>query len=246
MVPGISPGPRCSPWPGPRQSRRNALTPTPVRGLLKRHRDCRWEEAKVGLVQKPGELDRLYSVLPTSELERSFDDLFSLACMKGWSEQTQVRGIADGTRHIRPRMESVFNTGDFKFILDRPHCKEHLSGAGEALEPLTGVPAQTWAGQALEKLEAGDTAAVVIELERAWESSGPDEKSRIDTLRREAGYFERNQDAVAYATRWKPHAGSQLPRPGVVHREQRGGKRPPPCRSSPRQDLWSVVAPRPC
>jgi hypothetical protein len=173
---------------------------TPVRGLPKRHRNCRWEEAKVGLVQKPQEVDRLYSVLPTSELDQSFDDLFSLACMKGWSEQTQVRGIADGARHIRPRMESVFNTGDFRFILDRPHCKEHLSSAGEALEPMTGVPAQTWAGEALEKLEAGGSAVVVSELERAWEASGPDEESRNDTLRLEAAYFSRNQDAVAYAS----------------------------------------------
>jgi len=35
---------------------------TPVRGLPKRRRVCRWEEAKVGLVQKPGEVDRLYTV----------------------------------------------------------------------------------------------------------------------------------------------------------------------------------------
>ncbi len=30
---------------------------TPVRGLPKRRRECRWEEAKVGLIQKPGEVD---------------------------------------------------------------------------------------------------------------------------------------------------------------------------------------------
>ncbi|MCD6497130.1 MAG: hypothetical protein J7M25_02365 [Deltaproteobacteria bacterium] len=34
--------------------------------------------------------------------------------------------------------------------LDRPHCKEHLSSAGEALEPMTGVPAQQWADEALK------------------------------------------------------------------------------------------------
>jgi hypothetical protein len=40
---------------------------------------------------------------------------------------------------------------------------------------------------------------VVAELTRAWEASGPDKKSRNDRLRREAAYFERNSDAVAYA-----------------------------------------------
>ena len=162
---------------------------TPVRNLPKRRRACRWEEAKVGLVQKPGEVDRLYSVQPTSGLEKSFNDLFALACLKGWDEQTQVRGLSDGARHIRPRMEEV----------DRPHCKEHLSSAGEALEPMTGVAAQQWAQEALKKLEAGKSAEVAAELERAWEASGPDEESRNDTLRLEAGYFARNHDAVAYA-----------------------------------------------
>ncbi len=172
---------------------------TPVRGLPKRRRNCRWEEAKVGLVQKPGEVERLYSVQPTSGLEKSFDDLFALACIKGWDEQTEVRGLSDGARHIRPRMEEVFDVGHFRFILDRPHCKEHLSSAGEALEPMTGVPAQQWADEALKKLEAGKSAAVAAELKRAWEASGLDKESRNETLRLEAGYFERNSDAVAYA-----------------------------------------------
>jgi hypothetical protein len=172
---------------------------TPVRGLPKRRRACRWEEAKVGLVQKPGEVDRLYSVQPTSGLEQSFDDLFALACIKGWDELTEVRGLADGARHIRPHMEMVFDIGNFRFILDRPHCKEHLSSAGEALETMTGVPAQQWAEAALKKLEAGKSAAITAELNRAWEASGTDQESRNDTLRLEAGYFERNHDAVAYA-----------------------------------------------
>ena len=164
-----------------------------------RRRACRWEEAKIGLVQKPGEVDRLYSVQPTSGLEQSFNDLLALACIKGWDESTEVRGLADGARHIRPRMEMVFDIGNFRFILDRPHCKEHLSSAGEALEPITGVPAQQWADEALKKLEAGKSAEVVAEHKQAWEDSGPDEESRNDTLRLEAGYFERNHDAVAYA-----------------------------------------------
>lgn len=172
---------------------------TPVRRLPKRKKVCRWEEAKVGLVQIPGEVGRLYSVQPTSGLEKSFEDLFSLACLEGWSESTLVRGIADGARHIRTRLEGIFNVGNFRFILDRPHCKEHLSSAGEALESNTAVPAQQWAGQALKKLETGDTATVIAELKQAWLSSGADDASRNDTLRLEAGYFERNRDAVAYA-----------------------------------------------
>ncbi len=176
---------------------------TPIRGLHKRRKDCRWEEAKVGLAQKPGEVDRLYTVRSTGQLVESFDDLFALACMKGWTEQTQVRGLADGAKHIRPRMEEVFDVGDFRFILDRPHCKEHLTKAGEQLEAEgvldEGVTVQQWAAQALAKLEAGNADEVVDELTRAWEASGPDPTSWNDRLRLEAGYFNRNSDAVAYA-----------------------------------------------
>jgi len=172
---------------------------SPVRGLPKRRRACRWEEVKVGLVQKPGEVTRLYSLRPTAGLDAAFDDLFALACMKGWTEQTQVRGIADGAMHIRPRMEESFNVGNFRFILDRPHAKEHLSSAGEALERWTGTPAQQWAADALKKLEGGDASAVVAELTSAYQASGLDDKSRDQVLRLEAGYFERNADAVAYA-----------------------------------------------
>lgn len=172
---------------------------TPVRRLPKRRKVCGWEEAKVGLVQKPEQEERLYSVQPTSGLEKSFDDLFSLACIMGWSELTEVRGLADGAPYIRARLEDTFDVGNFKFILDRPHCKEHLSSAGEALQKMTGADAQEWAAEALKKLETGKAMAVVEELYQAWEESGPDEDSRDDTLRKETGYFFRNRDAVSYA-----------------------------------------------
>jgi hypothetical protein len=172
---------------------------TPVRGLPKRRKNARWEEVKAGLVQTPGKIDRLYSLRPTGGLEAAFADLFALACMEGWTETTEVRGIADGAVHIRQRMEENFGAGDFRFILDRPHAKEHLSDAGQALETMTGTPAQTWATDAMTKLEAGQADAVVMELEAAHLASGADEDDRDDQLRLEAGYFRRNADAVAYA-----------------------------------------------
>jgi hypothetical protein len=96
-------------------------------------------------------------------------------------------------------MQDAFNDCDFVFILDRPHAREHLSKAGEALQTLDGTPAQQWADAALDKLERGDAPLVVKELHDAWVRSGTDEGSRNDVLRIEANYFERNADAVAYA-----------------------------------------------
>lgn len=172
---------------------------TPVRELPKRRKVTRWEEVKAGLVQAPGEVDRLYTLRPTGERDNVFADLLDLALLKNWTEETEVRGITGGAIYIRPRLEEMFDVGKFKFILDRPHCRERLTEAGKALEKLTGRPAQEWADEALEKLESGDTQAVVAELKGAWETSGHDEDSRDDDLRLAAGDFKRDADAVAYA-----------------------------------------------
>lgn len=167
---------------------------TKVRGAPKRHKNCRWEEVKVGLAQKPGEIDRLYSVRPTTELNEAFNDLLALACMKGWSEQTQVRGIADGAQYIRTRMEEAFHASPFRFILDRPHAKEHLSDVSKILESkkLISVSKEQWCADALQRLEHGEAAKVVQELKEAFT------RSQDDDIRKEAQYFERNKDAVCY------------------------------------------------
>jgi hypothetical protein len=172
---------------------------TPVRKLPKRHKNCRWEEAKLGLVQAPGEVEgRLYTVRPTKELDEAFQDLLALACLKGWSEQTEVRGLADGARHIRPRMQDAFHACPFRFILDRPHAKEHLGKAAEELEKLGGAPKDEWADAALDRLESGAALEVVNELRLAMPRTKSD--AAHETLRLEADYFERNRDAVAYQT----------------------------------------------
>lgn len=167
---------------------------TPVRGLPRRRKDCRWEEVKVGLVQAPGEGHRLYSVRPTHELDEAFEDLLALACMKGWTEDTQVRGIADGAQYIRTRMADTFSACQFRFILDRPHAKEHLSEVSELLakESLIEVSAEQWRTKAMERLDIGEVEQLVDELKAAYQ------RSNNDAIRREASYFERNKDAVSY------------------------------------------------
>lgn len=166
---------------------------TPVRGLPKRRKDCHWEEAKLGLVQIPGEVEgRLYTVRPTTGLEQVMCDLLALAELKGWTEQTEVRGIADGAIYIRRRLADTFHASPFRFILDRPHAIEHLDAAGAVLEQRGGLSKATWVQGALARLERGEARSVVAELRSAAE------QHPHETLRLEAEYFERNQDAVAY------------------------------------------------
>jgi hypothetical protein len=150
---------------------------------------------KVGLAQIPGEVSRLYSVRPTHELDEAFDDLLALACLKGWTEDTEVRGIADGARYIRTRMAEAFHACPFRFILDRPHAKEHLSDVSKLLAEasLIEVSAEQWYTTAFKRLENEEVEQVVDELKAAFE------QTQNDAIRREANYFERNKDAVAYA-----------------------------------------------
>jgi len=166
---------------------------TPVRGLLKRRRNNFWQEVKLGLVQLPGETSRLYSARPTDEIDEAFQDLLALAALKGWTEQTKVRGIADGARHIRDRMQETFHACPFQFILDRPHAREHLTEAAEALAETTGCEAASWADAAMDRIDAGEVMSVVTELRRGHEQRAD------DRLRLNADYFERNRDSVAYA-----------------------------------------------
>ena len=53
--------------------------------------------------------------------------------------------------------------------------------------------AEEWYKGAFKQLENGEVEQVVDELKAAFE------KSKNDAIRREAAYFERNKDAVAYA-----------------------------------------------
>ena len=168
---------------------------TPVHGRPKRRKNCRWEEVKVGLAQVPGQISRLYSVRPTHQLDEAFDDLLALACLKGWTQQTNVRGIADGAHYIRTRMEQVFSDCPFRFILDRPHAKQHLADASKLLAEAAVIKgdADEWYTTALRRLESGRVMHVVNELRRAAHTTNN------DGIRRAADYFERNKDAVDYA-----------------------------------------------
>ena len=168
---------------------------TPVRGLIKRKKNCRYEEVRLGVIQLAQGGPRLYAVRPNFELDDLFHDVFALARELGLTERTDVRGIADGAHYIRKRLKKAFDgwCATYRFILDRPHAKEHLAEAAAALEAWRGDPAGVWAKSALDRMERGDAADVVAELKREAERTGD------EVLRLAAGYFENNKDSVKYA-----------------------------------------------
>lgn len=78
-------------------------------------------------------------------------------------------------------------------ILDRPHAREHLTVAAEALAEISGTGPSSWATAAMHRIDVGQVMGVVAEL-RGCHEQRPDERLRLN-----ADYFERNRDCVAYA-----------------------------------------------
>ena len=79
---------------------------------------------------------------------------------------------------------------DSRFVLDRPHAKQHLYETAEAMG-LSGERREAWVTRLLACLDAGDVASVLSEL-RAHKGRG---KSRA---RRLLAHFTRFQDAFGY------------------------------------------------
>ena len=100
-------------------------------------------------------------------------------------------------------MEDTFHACPFRFILDRPHAKEHLSDVSKRLESkqLISVSAKQWYATAVRRLEHGDVDKLIGELGHAFD------RSQDDDIRKQAEYFERNKDAVSYGD-YRDHGGS--------------------------------------
>ena len=183
----------------------NSESRTPVRNLPKRTKKCYWKEVKVGVVQGVNDKkeDRLYSLRFMNDLSESFEDLLALAHMQDWSKDTNVRGIADGAKYIKTRMEETFDACNFKFILDRPHAKEHLGDVAKELASIIKIDKNKWFDEALKKIENGKADLVISELRTVANNTQVKNNKVIqeskEILLREASYFERNKDSVEYA-----------------------------------------------
>lgn len=177
---------------------------TAVRKQPKRRRQTEWKQVNLGAVHEPGKVDALYCGR-FGQSEAVFDDLFGLACLAGWSMNTDTTGIADGARHIRPNLEERFRVrrpdfvqvpgpkeSPFQFILDRPHAKEHLALAGEILAPREKKSLSEWIHEKIQRIDQGQVKEVITYLRRKAKQLGN------EVLKDQAEYLERNKDAVDY------------------------------------------------
>jgi hypothetical protein len=161
---------------------------TPKRRLPKCQRQVDWREVRVGLARPLKEREQRTYVARMSRYPEIVGYLVSAAVVQGMSMQTQVYAVADGGSGLREALQQQFPR--MTFILDRPHLKQHLYAAAEAMG-LTGVARHTWVSDKLHLIDIGLVKLVIWQL-GSYRVQGTE---RITNL---SEYLERFSDAVHY------------------------------------------------
>ena len=110
------------------------------------------------------------------------------AFMQGMSTRTQIIAVADGGNGLREALEKQFPK--LRFILERPHLKQHLYAGAEAIG-LTGEERHKWVSDKLHLIDSGRVRQVIRML-KGYRGQG---RKRITNL---SEYLERFADAVHY------------------------------------------------
>ena len=114
--------------------------------------------------------------------------LFQAAVDRGLSARTEVIAVADGGNGLRE--ELGVQMPNLRFILDRPHLKQHLYATAEACG-LSDEHRESWVQNHMERIDSGKVSLVLAEL-GAHKGRG---KKRVLRLIK---YIRRFQDAVHY------------------------------------------------
>jgi hypothetical protein len=128
--------------------------------LPKRHRQTHWREVRLSTVQRPGEDQRLYGAV-MGGTQQAGEQMFGLALLMGWGEQTLVHGVGDGAPWIAQQIAEVFPKQ--RYLLDRYHLLEHLYTGAETLPVGFGLSAAEWVKRQLGAIDAAQVDKVVLE-----------------------------------------------------------------------------------
>jgi hypothetical protein len=82
------------------------------------------------------------------------EQMFALALLSGWGEETKIHGIGDGAPWIPQQMGEVFP--HYQYLLDRYHLLEHLYAGAEALPPNYPLPKKEWVNQQIDLIDKGE------------------------------------------------------------------------------------------
>lgn len=156
----------------------------------RRQRQTLWREVRLTTVQRPGEVDRRYAAV-LGPPEQVGEQMFALALLAGWGEDTWVHGVGDGAPWIAQQMATVFPR--HRYLLDRYHLLEHLHAGAAALPTGASLAGSRWVEDQLARIDRREVPAVIKECRTAAGASAEHPLAQL------AQYLEHQQDHLDYA-----------------------------------------------
>ena len=156
-------------------------------GDRRKRRTLSWKEYRLGVLQKAGEVNWLYTVAYGS-VDAVGDGLEILAKRAGFGEKTKVHALGDGALWVREQMERVFGC-QMNFTIDFFHLCDYLASAAD----IFGEKKAEWMKKTKAVLKKGQIKKVLTGLKKQQEQY-PDHKGLIDCIR----YIENRESQFAY------------------------------------------------
>ncbi len=160
-----------------------------VDGKISKKRVIDWSEVRIGLVTDLDGQEKEY-VGRADTYPPVVRQLFSIAVKQGLSRQTEVIAVADGGNGIREELERQFPR--IRFILDKPHLKDHLYKAAEA-KGLEAEARKKWVKEKLELIDAGKALEALEQVRQEYQDTS------VKDLRKLIKYLDKFQDAINYS-----------------------------------------------
>jgi len=154
----------------------------------KRRRVINWRDVRIGLAtdlngEEKGYVGRMDAYPPV------VGQLFALTVKQGLSPRTEVIAVADGGNGIREELERQFPR--IRFILDRPHLKDHLYATAEAMG-LKAEERRKWVEGKLDLIDTGKIIEALGEIRLDYADTS------TDSIRQLIAYMEKFQDSIDY------------------------------------------------
>jgi hypothetical protein len=137
-------------------------TRTSKRKFPRKKKETKWREVRVIATKEPDEVDCKFSAIMAQKDEVG-NQMFGLALLKGFGDNTQVVCIGDGAPWIADEFMNQFPKG--WFLLDKYHLYKHLYEAGEALPKDNENLKQRWVMAQMTKIDLGLVDKVLKECE---------------------------------------------------------------------------------
>jgi len=139
-------------------------------GDQRKTRTVGWNEVRLGLVYKPGDVTPIFAAT-TGDVDQAGDQLLSCASAIGLNDQTKIHGVGDGASWIPNQMERVFGAQS-SYLIDFYHLCDYLAAASKSC----AEDHIDWLKTQKERMKAGEKGAVLAALEFHLEPASVEDK----------------------------------------------------------------------